>query len=113
VDRDGNDYLGGSNGSELNSGGRYNPNTNSWTATSSNNAPSVRSAHTAVWTSSEMIVWGGFDGANPLNTGGKYNPGNDTWTTTGTANAPSSRYDHTGVWTGSEMIVWGGNDNTM
>ena len=30
-----------------------------WTATSATNAPSARWAHTAVWTGSEMIVWGG------------------------------------------------------
>ena len=33
----------------------------SWTATSTINAPSGRSIHTAVWTGSEMIVWGGVD----------------------------------------------------
>jgi hypothetical protein len=31
-----------------------------WTATSTTNAPSARWDHTAVWTGSEMIVWGGF-----------------------------------------------------
>ena len=30
-----------------------------WTATSLTNAPSARYHHTAVWTGSEMIVWGG------------------------------------------------------
>src|SRR5437870_3030856 len=30
-----------------------------WTATSTTNAPTARSGHTAVWTGSEMIVWGG------------------------------------------------------
>ena len=38
--------------------------------------PTRRSADrnfTAVWTGSEMIVWGGFAGAY-LNTGGRYNP---------------------------------------
>ena len=49
---------GGANGS-LNTGGRYNPSTDSWTATSMTNAPSARADHTAVWTGSEMIVWGG------------------------------------------------------
>src|SRR6266480_7464235 len=49
-------------------GGRYNPNTDSWTATSTTNAPTARSTHTAVWTDSEMIVWGGAVD----NTGGRY-----------------------------------------
>ena len=43
----------------LNTGGRYNPSTDSWTATSTTNAPTARIGHTAVWTGSEMIVWGG------------------------------------------------------
>ena len=30
-----------------------------WTATSTTNAPSPREEHTAVWTGTEMIVWGG------------------------------------------------------
>ena len=42
-----------------NTGGRYNPSTNSWTPTSTTDAPSGRYSHTAVWTGSEMIVWGG------------------------------------------------------
>ena len=33
----------------------------SWTATSTTNAPTGRTGHTAVWTGSEMIVWGGGD----------------------------------------------------
>ena len=47
----------------LNTGGRYNPITDSWTATSTANAPTGRYAHTAVWTGSEMIIWGGYNGA--------------------------------------------------
>jgi N-acetylneuraminic acid mutarotase len=91
----------------FNTGGRYNPATDSWTATSTANAPVARDVHTAVWTGSEMIVWGGGDN-NELNTGGRYNPATDSWTATSTANAPTARVSHTAVWTGSEMIVWGG-----
>jgi N-acetylneuraminic acid mutarotase len=78
-----------------------------WTDTSTINAPAPREQHTAVWTGSEMIVWGGSN-SNFLNTGGRYNPSTDSWTTTSTANAPDVRSQHTAVWTGSEMIVWGG-----
>ena len=92
----------------LNTGGRYNPGTDSWIATSTTNAPAARFMHTAVWTGSEMIVWGGWDDPNVFNTGGKYNPGTNSWTATSTTNAPTARYAHTAVWTGSEMIVWGG-----
>src|SRR6266513_437099 len=78
-----------------------------WTATSTTSAPAARYLHTAVWTGSEMIVWGGFNGSF-LNTGGRYNPGTDSWTATSATSAPAGRYEHTAVWTGSEMIVWGG-----
>ena len=36
-----------------------------------------RTGHTAVWTSVEMIIWGGYDGNNDPNTGGRYNPNTD------------------------------------
>jgi N-acetylneuraminic acid mutarotase len=82
----------------------------SWTATSSTTAPIGRFDHTAVWTGTEMIVWGGTDLTNQFNTGGRYNPSTDSWTATTTVNAPSARSGHSAVWTGTEMIVWGGND---
>jgi N-acetylneuraminic acid mutarotase len=93
----------------LNSGGRYDPSTDGWTATTNTNAPAARDAHTAVWSGSEMIVWGGTNGIF-LNTGARYGPGVDSWTPTSMTNAPSARVEHTAVWSGSEMIVWGGED---
>src|SRR6266853_1805735 len=81
-----------------------------WSETSMTNAPAARTFHSAVWTGSEMIIWGG--GGGPLNTGGRYNPATNTWTATSGTNAPSARIDHTAVWTGTEMIVWGGFDGT-
>jgi hypothetical protein len=51
----------------LDNGGRYDPGTDSWRATTLINAPTGRFRHTAVWTGSEMIVWGGGS-----NTGGRY-----------------------------------------
>jgi hypothetical protein len=47
-----------------------------WTATTTANAPLARDAHMAIWTGSEMIVWGGW----LTNTGGRYNPSTDSWT---------------------------------
>jgi N-acetylneuraminic acid mutarotase len=94
-------------GGYLSTGGKYNPGSDGWTATSTANAPTGRSNHTAVWTGSEMIVWGGYNGSE-LNTGGRYNPITESWTATSSTNAPTTRSGHTAVWTGSEMIVWGG-----
>jgi Chitobiase/beta-hexosaminidase C-terminal domain/Divergent InlB B-repeat domain len=107
---------GGVNGSlpesgELNTGGRYNPATDSWKPTNLINAPSARAAHTAVWTGSEMIIWGGGADVDPfwLNTGGRYDPVTDRWLATSTTNnAPEGHSGHAAVWTGAEMIVWGG-----
>jgi hypothetical protein len=99
---------GGIGTSAGSTGGRYDPDTNSWVATSTTNAPEGRYDHTAVWTGFEMIVWGG-SGSFVLNTGGRYNPSTNSWTPTSTTNGPSGRLAHTAVWTGSEMIVWGGS----
>ena len=79
-----------------------------WTPTNLTGAPDGRVAHTAVWTGSEMIVWGGGEFNGVFNTGGKYNPITDSWTATSTTNAPDARQGHTAIWTGSNMIVWGG-----
>src|SRR5207237_7906317 len=102
-------------GSKLNSGARYNPNTDSWLATSTTNVPSGRVYHRAVWTGSEMLVWGGegLGAFNVLNTGGRYSPATDDWNATSITNAPAGRRYHSAVWTGGEMIVWGGQDNSF
>ena len=73
---------GGLGTNYFNTGGRYNPSTDSWTATSTLNAPDARYEHTAVWTGSEMIVWGGYAGSY-LNTGGRYDPTTDSWVAIG------------------------------
>ena len=93
----------------LNTGGRYDPNSDSWTPTSTTNAPPDRELHTAVWTGSEMIVWGGYNVSGDLRTGARYNPDTNNWISTTTTNAPAARDSHTAVWTSNEMIVWGGD----
>ncbi len=95
-------------GGFTNTGARYDPATDTWRPISMTNAPSPRSGHTAVWTGSEMIIWGGIGLLGPLNTGARYDPATDTWRPISTTSAPSPRSGHTAVWTGSEMIIWGG-----
>jgi N-acetylneuraminic acid mutarotase len=104
--------------SPVNKGGRYNPKTNSWSATTTTGAPSARTGHSLVWTGQKMIVWGGNQALDPyngpfdlfdlLNTGGLYDPSSDSWTVTSTTGAPSKRTAASAVWTGTEMIIWGG-----
>ena len=95
----------------VSTGGRYNPITDTWVATSVLSAASPRRNHTAVWTGSEMLVWGGYNDYLcfcPADAGGRYDPSTDQWATLSVVDAPSGRFGHTAVWTGTEMIVWGG-----
>ncbi len=63
---------GGCDGSTCrDSGGRYDPTTDAWAPISTANAPSARDEHTAVWTGSFMIVWGGQNFPD-LASGGRY-----------------------------------------
>ena len=98
---------------ELGQGGRYDPATDTWLAVATGAEPSPRTRHRAVWTGSEMIVWGGYPGIGPTQTGGRYDPASDSWTPTSTAGAPAPRSGHSAVWTGSEMLVWGGCDGSL
>ena len=97
----------------VNTGGRYNPMTNTWQTTDTTQAPIPRREPMAVWTGTEMIVWGGFNGASRENTGGRYNPMTDTWTATSLVNVPDGVVGHSSVWTGNEMIIWGGITTTV
>lgn len=101
---------------ELGSGGRLACDTGgipqSWQATSATGAPSARIGHTAVWTGSRMIVWGGLQGSTFLADGAAYDPVADVWTPLATALAPTARTAHVAVWSGSEMLVFGGEDGT-
>ncbi len=70
--------------------------------------PARRANHTAVWTGSEMIVFGGLNYDESLGTSDRYNPATDSWSRANLKNAPIARINPTAVWTGTEMVVWGG-----
>ena len=101
----------GTGGTIFGDGGRYHPDTDTWSPVSAVGAPGPRDNHTAVWTGNHMIVWGGALGLG-INTekedGAAYDPVADSWTTSATTAAPPARREHTAIWTGTEMIVWGG-----
>jgi hypothetical protein len=86
---------------------------------SSVNAPSSRYNSAAVYTGTEMILWGGVDSSYNdytgniysqflANDGAKYNPTTNSWTTISTTGAPTARYSSSAAWTGTYMVVWGG-----
>jgi N-acetylneuraminic acid mutarotase len=107
---------GGYNGTmnlDTNTGGRYTPATNSWTATTTTNAPELRDSHTGVWTGTKMVIWGGGNEVFvPKNTGGRYDPTTNSWLATATSNNAAARLYHTAVWSGTRMIIFGGWNGT-
>jgi hypothetical protein len=100
--------LGGPGEEKTDTGGIYDPATDTWTPMSTAGAPGGRILFTAVWARSRMIVWGGLQSDGITRTGGLYDPTTDTWVATTLSGAPSEREFHTAVWTGSRMVVWGG-----
>ena len=79
----------------------------------------ARTAHVAVWTGGEMLVWGGMGAPGragspyyePLADGAAYDPETDTWRTM----APSplaARTSQNAVWTGSVLLIWGGENGS-
>jgi len=104
IDSDTNTVLG--------SGGRYNPDTDTWVPTS-DSPIGVRWNHSAIWTGFEMVVWGGFASGNTTNRQGvRYDPKKDTWTLMSISNAPSGISTHKAVWTGTEMVIWEGHTSS-
>ena len=61
-------------------GGRYDPATDTWTPTNPVNSANNGQGITAVWTGTEMIVWGGLDDDGLFHfDGGRYDPALDIW----------------------------------
>ena len=82
----------------LNSGGKYTPGTDSWTTTSTTNAPDARTGHTAVGSGNKMVVWGGLNiSIGFFNTGGRYDPAADSWTAIDYQRASSPSVSHRGL----------------
>ncbi len=108
----------------LNSGGVYDPVEDRWVATPVSGAPSARTEHSAVWTGTEMVVWGGLEPStggvdppplipdySPLSDGARFDPSFSGWTAMG-GTPPTARGRAAAVWTGDEMLVVGGFDGS-
>jgi hypothetical protein len=93
----------------------YNPSANTWTTMATNGAPSARQYFTAVWTGSEMIIWGGGTNtaaSSAFRNGGRYRLSDNTWRPMNTNVAPEGVRGASAVWTGTRMVVWGGATQT-
>jgi hypothetical protein len=88
-----------------------------WLPTSPTGAPFERRAHSAVWTGTEVIIWGGYGWDATIgafvetDSGGRYDPIADAWRATN-ADGVGQRSGHSAVVTSNEMIVWGGDTST-
>ena len=58
------------------------------------------SGHTAAWTGTEMLLWGGTTNA----AGARYNPRNDAWTPM--SQGPVMRTGAQSVWTGTNLLLY-------
>lgn len=84
-------------------GAAYDPISDSWRELPSSPGWSL-AGHSAIWTGTEMIVWGG---VGMEGRGAAFDAVAGSWRTI----APTpveGRHRHTAVWTGQEMLVWGG-----
>src|SRR5207249_3974698 len=92
-------WGGETTGGASQTGARYNPMTNVWSATTNSGRPAARSRQIGVSTGSIMIVWGGWTGTAVRNDGSRYDPIGDTWSAV--AGAPGGfvgRVYATGIW---------------
>lgn len=107
---------GGTDGSNyFGDGAAYDIATNTWETvpTSNGTPPSARAYHSAIWTGTEMIIFGGygFNGTDfsYLGDGFEFNPGVGSWVNVKDGQPPA-RWYHGAAWTTTEMIIWGGED---
>jgi hypothetical protein len=89
-----------------NTGGRYNPVSDTWTEISISGAPVTGSLATSIWTGTEMIVWP--QQCNEISPqAGRYNPFSNTWREISSEISPRYGVWYNLIWTGYEMIVYG------
>src|SRR5262249_51969311 len=86
------------------------PGVSPWSVMTATGAPTPRIHSLAVWTGSELFVWGGRGGDDQLlNDGARYDPTTDRWLPVSHEGAPLDQTDASViVWTGLEVLVWGG-----
>lgn len=94
----------------INTGGIYDPISQSWTPTSETNPPSPRVFYLAKYIGSGMAIWGGEDYTQALGDGSILNTSN-VWSSFPSLNAPEPRSMHSGDWNGRDLFIWGGSDN--
>ncbi|MDQ3336595.1 MAG: hypothetical protein M4D80_15615 [Myxococcota bacterium] len=89
----------------------YDPIAGAWTTvTTTGTPPSSRFSHAAVWTGSEMLIFGGgVSSTGTLGDGSRLDLASSTWSPMPTTGQPSGRRQLPAIWTGDSMILWGGS----
>lgn len=99
-------------GTATDTGGIYDPTSNSWTPTSLENAPSARWVVSAAWTEQGMLIFGGYNRSGSQGTGGIFNPTTNTWRRIAEG---SARYDGSATWvpSASVVVLFGGQNPSL
>lgn len=94
---------------DYNTGGRYDPSTDSWSAMATTGAPAGRRGAYGFWTGSRVLFYGGADrNGNVSAAVNLYDPVNDAWSVASSQAAPSARSDAVVSWSGSLLLIYGG-----
>lgn len=108
---------GGTNGTTIFSdGAAYDPVANTWSLIASNPfAPfNALQGHTATYTGTDMIVFGGKSNFGISSYCSKYNIASNTWSSVpaapGSGLAATGAENHIAIWTGTEMVIIGGKN---
>lgn len=91
-------------------GARFSIEEGRWRPFSFSEGPPPETSQSAIWTGSEMIIWGSHE-SSPA--GGRYNPTDNVWRPLSIAGDASIPTGGTAVWTGSEMIVIAADGSAM
>lgn len=81
-----------------------------WTPLPIEGAPSARSGHVAVWTGTQLCVWGGEGDGAAIGDGACWTPGESRWQPIATEGAPAARIHAGAAMVGHELVIFGGQD---
>jgi hypothetical protein len=95
-------------GTYTNTGGRYDPSSDSWLPISTVGAPVSRTGFACVWAGDRMVIWGG--SGSDTNEAERYDPATDSWSPGTLIGAPLRRDRPAAVSTGQELLFWSGNE---
>jgi hypothetical protein len=94
-------------------GAIYDPATDTWSPVATAGAPPALNQTVAVWTGSEMIVWGAAAFGPLTATGGRYDPIANSWAPVASTGAPTPRYSNVTIGASGKVLVWGGRNQSF